>query len=238
MATQLLVGDLVVEVELKAIKNVHLSVHPPTGRVSISAPARMSVETIRMFAISRLQWIRRQQAALREQERETPREYLNRESHYAWGTRHLLRVVKREGRPSVEVNHSHIVLAVRPGAATATKGAAIAQWYRDQIKAVVPNLIAEWEPRLGVEVRRFYVQQMKTKWGSCNAGAHTIRLNTELAKKPKVCLEYVVVHEMVHILKPTHNSQFVALMDQFMPQWQHTRQSLNRLPVRHVDWDY
>jgi predicted metal-dependent hydrolase len=238
MSTRLQVGDLVVDVELKGIKNVHLSVHPPTGRVRISAPTRMSVETIRLFAISRLEWIRRQQAALREQERETPREYLDRESHYVWGTRHLLRVVESGGRPSVEVKHSHLVLTVRPGTAPPSKEAAIAQWYRDQIKAAVPNLIAEWAPHLGVDVKRFYVQQMKTKWGSCNSGAQTIRLNTELAKKPKECLEYVVVHEMVHVLEPTHSARFVSLMDRFIPQWQHTRQRLNRLPVRHADWDY
>ncbi len=238
MSTRLQVGDLVVDVELKGIKNVHLSVHPPTGRVRISAPTRMSVETIRLFAISRLEWIRRQQAALREQERETPREYLDRESHYVWGRRYLLRIDKSGGRPSVEVKHNRLVLKVRPGNEPATKEAAIAQWYRDQIKAVVPNLIAEWAPCLGVDVKRFYVQQMKTKWGSCNSDAHTIRLNTELAKKPKECLEYVVVHEMVHVLERTHNARFVALMDRFIPQWQHTRQRLNRLPVRHADWDY
>lgn len=238
MTASLQVGDIVIDLELKGIKNVHLSVHPPTGRVSISAPSRMNVETIRLFAISRLAWIRRQQAVLREQQRETPRDYLDRESHYVWGKRHLLRVVQSGRRPSVEVKHNHLVLTVRPGTAPATKEAAIAQWYRDQVKAVVPSLIAEWAPRLGVDVRRFYVQQMKTKWGSCNTGAHTIRLNTELAKKPKECLEYVVVHEIVHVLEPTHSARFVALMDQFIPQWQHTRQTLNRLPIRHADWGY
>jgi predicted metal-dependent hydrolase len=238
MTTQLLVGDIVVDVELKDIKNVHLSVHPPTGRVSISAPVRMKVETIRLFAISRLEWIRRQQIVLRQQERETPREYLDRESHYVWGKRHLLRVVESRARPSVEVKHSELVLRVGPGPAPATKEVAIARWYRDQIKAVVPNMIDKWAPRLEIEVKAFYVQQMKTKWGSCNTSAHTIRLNTELAKKPKECLEYVVIHEMVHLLEPTHNSRFAALMDQFIPQWQHTRQRLNRLPIRHASWGY
>jgi predicted metal-dependent hydrolase len=238
MTTQLLVGDIVVDVEHKDIKNVHLSVHPPMGRVSISAPARMRVETIRLFAISRLEWIRRQQTVLRQQERESPREYLDRESHYVWGKRHLLSVVQTVERRSVVVGHGQLVLTVRPGLATATKEAAIAQWYRDQIKAAVPNLIDKWAPRIGVDVKRFHIQQMKTKWGSCNSGAHTIRLNTELAKKPKECLEYVVIHEMVHLLEPTHNARFVALMDQFVPQWQHTRQSLNRLPIRHANWGY
>lgn len=238
MTTQLLVGEIVVDVELKDIKNVHLSVHPPMGRVSISAPARMRAETIRLFAISKLGWIRRQQAVLRKQERETPREYLARESHYVWGKRHLLRVVESSGRTSVEVKHSHLVLTVRPGPTHAIKEAAIAQWYRDQIRAVVPNVIDKWAPRLSVDVKGFYVQQMKTKWGSCNMNAHTIRLNTELAKKPKECLEYVVIHEMVHLLEPTHNSRFVALMDKFVPQWQRTRQRLNQLPIRHANWGY
>lgn len=238
MSTPLQVGDIVVDVELKRIKNVHLSVHPPTGRVSISAPSRMSVETIRLFAISRLEWIRRQQAALREQERETPREYLDRESHYVWGKRHLLRVDQGGGRPTVEVTHNHLILSVHPGTELPTREAAIAQWYRYQIKAVVPSLIAKWTPRLGVDVSRFYVQKMKTKWGSCNPNAQTIRLNTELAKKPVECLEYVVVHEMLHLLEPTHNSRFVALMNQFIPQWKYTRQKLNRLPIRHADWGY
>jgi predicted metal-dependent hydrolase len=238
MSTQLQVGNIVIDLELKGIKNLHLSVHPPKGRVSISAPERMTVETIRLFAISRLEWIRRQQAVLREQERETPREYLDRESHYAWGTRHLLRVIESGGHPSVEVKQSRLVLTVRPGTTPASKEDAIAQWYRDQIKAVVPNLIDKWAPRLGVRVKGFYVQQMKTKWGSCNSRARTIRLNTELAKKPRGCLEYVVVHEMVHVFERTHNSQFIAIMDHFMPQWQHTRQLLNRLPVRHADWNY
>lgn len=238
MSTPLRVGDIMVDLELKGIKNLHLSVHPPTGRVTISAPSRMSVETIRLFAISRLEWIRRQQAALREQERETPREYLDRESHYVWGKRHLLRVLQNGRAPTVEVNHKHLILSVPPGTDMPTKEAAIAQWYRDQIKAVVPSLIAKWTPRLGVDLRRFYVQQMKTKWGSCNPNAQTIRLNTELAKKPVECLEYVVVHELLHLLEPTHNSRFVALMSQFIPQWKYTRQRLNRLPVRHADWDY
>jgi len=238
MATQIQLGGIAVDVLLKDIKNVHLSVHPPTGRVRISAPSRMSLDTIRVFAISKLNWIKQQQKKLREQERETPREYLDRESHFVWGKRYLLCVTARDRAPAVELKHSRMILTARVGMDEAAKEAIVAQWYRNQVKAVVADLIAQWESILAVNVNRVFVQQMKTKWGSCNPRARTIRLNTELAKKPKGCLEYIVVHEMIHMIEPTHNAHFVALMDQFMPRWQFFRQRLNRLPVRHADWDY
>ncbi len=238
MATRLRLGDIAVDVVLKDIKNVHLSVHPPTGRVRISAPLRMNLDTIRVFAISKLDWIRQQQRKLRGQERETPREYLDRESHYVWGKRYLLSVVQRDLAPSLALKHSRMILTVRAGTDAAAKEAIVAQWYREQIRAAASDLIAKWESLLGVSVSRVFVQQMKTKWGSCNPRPRTIRINTELAKKPTECLEYIVVHEMLHLLEPTHNAHFVALMDQFMPKWQFFRQRLNRLPVRHADWDY
>ena len=238
MGRHLQLGGIAVDVVFKDIKNVHLSVYPPTGRVRISAPSRMSLDTIRVFAISKLAWIKQQQTKLQAQERETPREYLDRESHYVWGKRYLLSVVENERAPSVELKHSRMILTVRGGADPAAKEAVVAQWYREQIKILVPQLISKWEPVLGASVKRVFVQQMKTKWGSCNPHARTIRLNTELARKPKECLEYIVAHEMIHLLEPTHNARFMVLMDQFMPRWQHFRQRLNRLPVRHVDWEY
>lgn len=238
MATRLRLGDIAVDVMLKDIKNVHLSVHPPTGRVRISAPRRMKLDTIRVFAISKLDWIRQQQRNLRGQERETPREYLDRESHYLWGKRYLLSVSEHDLPPSLALKHSRMILTVRAGTGAPAKEAIVALWYREQIRAAASDLIAKWEPLLGVSVRRVFVQQMKTKWGSCNPRASAIRLNTELAKKPKECLEYIVVHEMVHLIEPTHNARFVALMDQFMPKWQFLRQKLNLLPVRHAEWDY
>ena len=233
MATRLRLGGIAVDVVLKDIKNVHLSVHPPSGRVRIAAPSRMKLDTIRVFAISKLDWIKQQRRKLRAQERETPREYLDRESHYVWGKRYLLSVIQRDLAPSLALKHSRMILTVRAGTDAAAKEAIVAQWYREQIRAVASDLIAKWAPLLGVSVGRVFVQQMKTKWGSCNPHACAIRLNTELAKKPKECL-----HEMVHLIEPTHNARFVALMDQFMPKWQFFRQRLNRLPVRHADWDY
>jgi hypothetical protein len=238
MVTQLQLGDIAVDVVLKDIKNVHLSVCPPIGKVRISAPKRMSIGTIRVFAISKLGWIKQQQKKLRDQERETPREYLDRESHYLWGRRYLLTVVEENTGPEVQLRHSKMILRVRQGRNHRAKEDVIALWYREQIKAAVPSLTAKWEPMIGVSVKRVFVQRMKTKWGSCNPGARSIRLNTDLAKKPRECLEYIVVHEMVHVLEPTHNARFVALMDRLMPQWHAYRDQLNRLPVRHEKWTY
>ena len=238
MVTQVKLGDIAVDVVKKDIKNIHLSVYPPTGRVRISAPLRMELDTIRVFAISKLGWIKKQQRKLCEQERETPREYLDRESHYVWGKRYLLKVVEDDAAPVVELKHNKMILRVRPGANDDMKQEVVAQWYREQIKAAVRELIAKWEPMMGVKVERIFVQKMKTKWGSCNPNTRSIRLNTDLAKKPHECLEYIVVHEMAHLLEPTHSSRFVVLMDQLMPKWRFYRDELNRLPVRHEDWIY
>lgn len=238
MVTQIELGGIFLDVIKKDIKNIHLSVYPPTGKVRISAPLRMTLDTIRLFAISKLGWIKRQQKKLREQERESPREYLDRESHYVWGKRFLLKVVTEDAAPSVQMQHATLLLRIRPGADNQTKEAVVAGWYRQLLKNALPPLIKAWETRLSVTVNGFFVQQMKTKWGSCNLTARTIRLNTELAKKPRECLDYVVLHEMVHLIATTHNARFVAVMDQFMPKWQFYRDILNRLPVRHERWGY
>jgi predicted metal-dependent hydrolase len=238
MIRQVKLGDITADVVLKDIKNVHLSVYPPVGKVRISAPLRMSLDTIRVFAISKLAWIKQQQKKLQEQERETPREYLDRESHYVWGKRYLLTVTESDQVPEVELKHTRMLLRVRPGTDDTKKQAIIEEWYREQLKHAVPPVIAKWEPLLGVKVARIFVQRMKTKWGSCSPGTQNIRLNTDLAKKPRECLEYLVVHEMVHLLEPTHNARFVALMDHFIPNWKLRRQLLNRLPVRHENWEY
>ena len=238
MMAHVQLGNIAVDVVLKNIKNVHLSVYPPSGRVRISAPSRMSLDTIRVFAISKLDWIKQQQKKLREQDRETPREYLDRESHFVWGRRHLLKVTENNSAPEVELKRNTLFLRIRPGSSEDKKQAALEGWYREQLKAAVPAVITKWEFLLGVKVKRFFVQRMKTKWGGCSPCAGSIRLNTELAKKPADCLEYIVVHEMIHLLEPTHNNHFIALMDQFMPTWQFQRQELNRLPVRHETWGY
>jgi predicted metal-dependent hydrolase len=238
MNTRLQLGDIQVDVVRKDIKNVHLSVHPPTGRVRIAAPAHMSIGTVRVFAIGKLTWIKRQQTKLREQERETPREYLDRESHYVWGRRYLLKVVEADETPSIELSHGRMIFRVRPGTDKPKRQEILEDWQRAQLREAAPPLIARWERLMGISVKRLFVQRMKTKWGSCNPRTGSIRLNTDLARKPRECLEYILVHEMAHLLEPTHNARFVALMDQLMPKWQSYREALNRLPVRHEHWDY
>jgi DNA repair protein RadC len=185
-------GEISVDVFKKDIKNVHLSVHPPTGKVRISAPHRMSLDTIRVFAISKLAWIKQQQQKLREQEREPPREYTDRESHFVWGRRYLLKVIEREAAPTLELSHSKMTLQIRRASSLEKKQAVVDEWYRQQLRGEVPDLIAKWERLMGVKVQKIFVQKMKTKWGSCNPSAKHIRLNTDLAKKPRECLvEYM-----------------------------------------------
>ncbi|MEQ1546291.1 SprT family zinc-dependent metalloprotease [Methyloglobulus sp.] len=238
MVTHFDLGDIAVDVVQKDIKNIHLSVYPPAGKVRISAPLRMDIDTIRVFAITKLDWIKRQQQKLREQARETPREYLDRESHYVWGNRYLLKVIEKDTAPEIELKHNKMFLQIRPATSDGRKQEILEAWYREQLKEAVPLFIAKWEPLMGVKVERFFVQRMKTKWGSCSPHSNSIRLNTDLAKKPPECLEYIVVHEMTHLLEPTHNSRFIIFMDQFIPKWRFYKEELNRLPVRHENWDY
>ncbi len=231
-------GDIIVDVLKKDIKNIHLSVYPPNGAVRISAPLRMDIDTIRIFAISKLGWIKQQQKKLREQERETPREYLDRESHYCWGKRYLLKIIEKNAVPNIEIKHNTLIMYVRPGANDAKKQSVMDEWHRQQLKEAIPPLIQKWERIMGVNVENFNIRKMKTLWGSCSPNTNTIRLNLELAKKPEACLEYIIVHEMVHLLEPTHNSRFISFMDKFMPKWRYYRDELNRLPVRHENWLY
>jgi len=231
-------GELRVEVTRKEVRNLHLSVLPPQGKVRITAPPHMKLETIRVFVISRLAWIRAQQRHMRDQEREAPRQYLDRESHHVWGRRYLMRRLEADAPPAVVLKRSHLVLQARPGTNEARCRELLDAWYREQLRAALAPLVAKWEPVMGVRVGRVFVQRMKTKWGSCNPTSRAIRLNTDLAKKPPECLEYIVVHEMAHLLEPTHSARFTALMDLFVPNWKHVRGVLNRLPVRHEEWTY
>jgi predicted metal-dependent hydrolase len=238
MTEQIQIGDLFVDVIFKDIKNVHLSVHPPTGRVRIAAPKRMKLDTIRVYAISKLEWIKRHQVKMQSQERETPREYLDRESHYVWGKRYLLKVIESDQVPTVELKHTQMLLIVRPGSGVEKRESVVSAWYREEVRAAAAPLIAKWETQLGVKSAKCFIQRMKTKWGSCNPSTHSIRLNSDLAKKPRECLEYIVVHELIHLLEPSHNARFTFLMDKFMPNWKHIREELNRSPLSHVEWGY
>lgn len=231
MTETIRLGEIEIAVNRKAVKNVHLSVHPPAGHVTLVAPTGTRLEVARAYAISKLGWIREQQTKLRRQARETPRKYVERESHYLWGRRYLLSVVEKDEKPSVRLDHRRILLTVRPGGTVAKREEVMQEWQRAQLHTVVPALIRKWEAKLGVTVSGYFLQRMKTKWGGCNHRAGNIRLNTELAKKPKDLLEYVVVHEMLHLIEHTHSDRFVALLQKHYPAWREARAELNDLPL-------
>jgi predicted metal-dependent hydrolase len=237
MKENIRLGDISIQVTRKAIKNVHLSVHPPDGRVTLSAPENTRLEVARAYAISRLGWIRQQQEKLRGQARETPRRFIQRESHYLWGRRYLLTVVGEEAKPGVSLDHRHITLEVRPGSSEKKRAEIIHEWHKGLLHDFIPDLIRKWEPKLGVNVAAYFLQRMKTKWGSCNHRAGHIRLNTELVKKPKDLVEYVVVHEMVHLIEPTHSNRFIAILSEHYPTWREARAELNDLPLAAEVWN-
>lgn len=236
MSESIQLGDLEIAVTRKAVKHVHLSVHPPAGHVTLVAPTGTRLEVARAYAISKLGWIRQQQAKLLAQERETPRQLIERESHYLWGRLYLLSVVQKEVKPFVQLEHRRMTLTVRPGSSLAKRQEIIAEWQRALLHACVPALIQQWEAKLGVQVSGYFLQRMKTKWGSCNPRAGNIRLNSELVKKPKDLLEYVVVHEMLHLVEPTHSKRFMALLDRHYPAWREARAELNALPLAAETW--
>lgn len=224
-------GEIEISVTRKDVKNVHLSVHPPAGRVTMVTPTNTRREVARAYAVSRLGWIREQQAKLIGQLREAPRQYVERETHYLWGRRYLLSVVERDDKPSVRIGHRKITLSVRPGTGVERREEIMQEWGRAQLHETLPPIISKWESKLRVRVSGYFLQRMKTKWGSCNHRARTIRLNTELAKKPKDLVEYVVVHEMIHLIEPTHSARFSALMARHWPSWREARLELNDLPL-------
>ena len=229
-------GEISITVTRKAIKNVHLSVHPPEGRVTLVAPSGTRLEAARAYAISKLGWIRSQQKKLDDQARETPRQSVERESHYLWGRRYLLTVEHKEAKPLVSLDHKRITLTVRPGSEAEKRAEVMHEWHKSLLHDVLPPLIAKWERKLKVKVNGYFLQRMKTKWGSCNHRAGHIRLNTELVKKPKDLLEYVIVHEMVHLIEPTHSDRFIAILEEHYPTWREARAELNELPLAAEVW--
>lgn len=236
MTETIQIGELSIQVTRKAIKNVHLSVHPPSGRVTLSAPIATRLEVARAYAITKLGWIREQRMKLASQAREAPRKFVERESHYLWGRRHLLTVVHQEAKPFVSLDHRRITLTVRPGSDVQKRADVLHEWHKSLLHEVVPSLIQKWEPKLKLEVAGYFLQRMKTKWGSCNHKVGHIRLNTELVKKPKDLLEYVIVHEMVHLIEPTHSDRFIAILTEHYPSWREARAELNDLPLAAEAW--
>lgn len=225
------------EVVRKDIKNLHIGVYPPAGRVRVAAPMRLDDDAVKAAVISRLGWIRRKQVDFRRQDRQSRREFVTGESHYFEGRRYRLDVREAAGRPLVcLVNNTTMALQVRPGTDRDVREAVLSRWYREQLRARLPALVAKWESKIGVHAAEVRIKRMKTRWGSCNRDARRIWLNLELAKKPAVCLEYIVVHELVHLIARGHGCRFQELMDRHMPQWRLHKDALNRAPLGHDDW--
>jgi len=237
--SQLTVSGIPVEVVRKDIKNLHLGVYPPAGRVRVAAPLVVSDEAVRLAVIDKLGWIRRQRAQFAAQPRQSPREMVNRESHYVLGRRYRLRVHEQDAPPRVAVRGvATLDLFVRPGATPAQCEAVLMNWYREGLKTLIPPLLERWQPILGVQVADWGVKKMKTKWGTCSIEARRIWVNLELAKKPEPCLEYIVVHELMHLLERHHTERFTALMDRHLPDWRVRREVLNGAPLGGEAWGY
>jgi predicted metal-dependent hydrolase len=236
---QMTISNITIDVVRKDIKNIHLAVYPPNGRVRLAAPLLVNDDTIRLFAIAKLGWIKRQQRNFEHQERIPEREYTYRESHYFQGRRYLLNIVEHDAPPKVLVrNKTTIDLYIRSATTTssAKRQEIMNEWYREQLKQHIPALIAKWEVIMDVNVHEWQIKQMKTKWGTCNIEKKRMWLNLELAKKPLHCLEYIIVHEMVHLLERHHNKRFLHYMDTFLPHWKQIKEELNALPLSHADW--
>ena len=228
-----------VDIVRKDIKHLHLGVYPPAGRVRVAVPLRLGDDDVRLAVIARLGWIRRRQAEFAQQPRQSRRELVSGESHYFEGRRYRLRVTEHVGRPSVHLlNNTTMELSVPPAADRDTRDAVLQRWYRRQLRSRLPELLAKWEPRVGVDVAEARIKRMKTRWGTCQMDARRLWLNLELAKKPVSCLEYIVVHEMVHLIERHHNERFRELMDRIMPGWRVHRDELNRAPLAHEEWTY
>jgi predicted metal-dependent hydrolase len=233
------VSGIAVDVVRKDIKNLHLGVYPPHGRVRVAAPLVVNDEAVRLAVIDKLGWIKRQKAKFAQQPRQSQREMVNGESHYFLGQRYRLRVHEQDGPARIALRGvASLDLFVRRGTSTDQREAILLRWHREQLKTLIPPLIYRWQPILGVHVAHWGVKKMKTKWGSCNPALRRVWFNLELAKQPVQCLEYIVVHELVHLLERHHDERFMALMETHMPQWRQYRQMLSRTPLGHEDWDY
>jgi predicted metal-dependent hydrolase len=233
MLEQIVVGGVPIDVQFKDIKNLHLSVYPPTGRVRVSAPVHMAIESIRLFAVSKIGWIRKHQGRVVSQPRETPREFIERESHRVWGRRYLLRI-KEAPRPEVVLGHRSLELFVPSDSSADDRRRVLDEWYRAELRKRAEPLLAKWARRLDVPFNGFTIQRMKTKWGSSNPARHTLRLNLELAKFPLEYLDYVTLHEIAHFVVPNHNEKFRFLMDSAMPGWRNIRDRLNEGPLAEI----
>jgi len=236
--SEICVSGLTVKIVRKDIKNLHLGVYPPAGRIRVAVPLAVTDEAVRRAVIGKLGWIRRQQEQFLTQSRQGEREFVNGESHYFLGNRYRLRIVDHDGPGTVTISHSYLDLRVRPDSNAMVREGILSGWYRERLRELVPPLLAKWSERVGVVPAGWAIKRMKTKWGSCSQGARRIWLNLELAKKSVSCLEYLIVHELLHLLERRHNERFLALMDEHLPDWRSRRYELNAMPLAHEEWTY
>jgi predicted metal-dependent hydrolase len=235
----LTINGLPVRIVRKDIRNLHLGAYPPHGRVRVAVPLAVTDEAVRLAVVGKLGWIKRQQVKFNSQRRQSAREMVSGESHYFLGTRYRLRVIQQDGAPRVVLrNRSAMELYVQPGTRAEQRERVLHRWYRQQIKELIPPLLEKWQSPLGIQVADWRIKKMKTKWGTCSVEARRIWLNLELAKKPVQCLEYIVVHELVHLIERHHNDRFVSIMDKHLPQWRLHRQELNAAPLAQEAWDH
>lgn len=236
---QIVVSGVPVEIVRKDIKNLHLGVYPPHGRVRVAAPLRISDDAVRLAVIDRLAWVKRQRARFEAQPRQSEREMVSGESHYFFGRRYRLRVIPSQGPAKVHLRgKSYIELHIPPAMGPRDRERALHRWYRRRLKELVGPLLERWPAALGVEISECRIRKMKTKWGTCNPDVRRVWLNLELAKKPPQCTEYVLVHELVHFLEPHHTDRFVSVMDRHLPQWRELRDELNAAPLAYETWTY
>ena len=234
---EILVGGVPVEVVRKRIKNLHLGVYPPEGRVRVAAPLVLSEEAVRLAVVARLGWIKQQRAKFVAQERQSEREYVSGECHFYKGRRYRLNLIERSGRAKVSLRGSEFIdLAAKLGADRAARERALQNWYRKELKKEAAPLIERWARRIDLPVPDFRIKRMKTKWGSCSTNSKRVWLNLELIKKPPACIEYIVVHELIHLVERHHNNAFITRMDSLLPSWHSTRQELNKQPLSHEEW--
>jgi len=233
------VGAIEALVIRKPIKNVHLSVLPPSGRIRVTVPLTMKDDAVRVLLATRLGWINKQKAKFANQQRQTPREYVSGESHYLFGKRYQFEVCLEDKPPRVEIKNSRkILLFVRPGNSLAKREKVMTEWYRAALRTMAEDMMKRWQKRIGVQITGWSIKRMKTRWGTCNQDTGRVLLNLELAKKPISCVEYVVVHELLHLIEKKHNDYFVSLMTKYIPKWRSEKQELNRFILSHEEWSY
>jgi len=232
----LTVRGIDIEVVYKDIKHLHIGVYPPEGRVRVAAPRRLADDRVRLAVIQRLAWIKEQRKQFQDAARQSEREMVSGESHYVWGKRLRLRVIERPGRAHAEVDHDRLLLYMPEGSDKAARTRVLQRWQRAELRRAIPPLLSKWEPQIEQSVSQWGIKRMKTKWGSCNREAARIWINLELAKKHPLCLEYVVVHELAHLLERNHGERFAKLMDSLLPDWKSRRDTLNKTPLADEAW--